>query len=199
MAVKTLEHPGSPPACAKLPVSQSYYLIAPCRPAAKGQFVGENEIGRKQTCHDLLVCCHDTGLGTFTHQLDRILPVAVPQSGLAPPYTQRRLGSGRFYDVLICQFAAALSYRTEHSDAVKIIAFAGGMGLLQDHLSQLLWHRFLGHSRSRCRSTYGSFAKWNYHGHGNLPSGHRRTISTAAMAKTNTTAHAEMAASHRFA
>ena len=39
--------------------------------------------------------CHATGLGTFTHQLDRILPVAVPQSGLAPPYTQRRLGSGR--------------------------------------------------------------------------------------------------------
>ena len=42
-----------------------------------------------------LLVCHDTGLGTFTHQLDRILPVAVPQSGLAPPYTQRRLGSGR--------------------------------------------------------------------------------------------------------
>jgi SPOR domain len=39
--------------------------------------------------------CHATGLGTFTHQLDRILPVAVPQSGLAPPYTQRRPGSGR--------------------------------------------------------------------------------------------------------
>ena len=36
-----------------------------------------------------------TGLGTFTHQLDRILPVGVPQSGLAPPYTQGRLGSGR--------------------------------------------------------------------------------------------------------
>jgi hypothetical protein len=30
-----------------------------------------------------------------TRQPDRILPVAVPQSGLTPPYTQRRLGSGR--------------------------------------------------------------------------------------------------------
>jgi hypothetical protein len=34
-------------------------------------------------------------LDTFTHQLDRVLPVAVQQSGLAPPYTQRRLGLGR--------------------------------------------------------------------------------------------------------
>jgi hypothetical protein len=30
-----------------------------------------------------------------TRPPDRILPVAVRQSGLAPPYTQRRLGSGR--------------------------------------------------------------------------------------------------------
>ena len=30
-----------------------------------------------------------------TRPPDRILPVAVPQSGLAPPCTQRRLGSGR--------------------------------------------------------------------------------------------------------
>ena len=103
--------------------------------------------------------CHDTRLGTFTHQLDRILPVAVPQSGLAPPYTRWRLGSGR---LMMCVYAnlAALSYRTEHSDAVKIIAFAGCVGLLQEHLSQLLsGPRFLGHSRSRCRSTYGQLCQ----------------------------------------
>jgi hypothetical protein len=48
-----------------------------------------------------------------------------------------------------------LSYWTEHNDTLKIGAFAGCVGLLQDHLSQLLsgsW--FLCHSGSRCRSTH---------------------------------------------
>jgi hypothetical protein len=32
---------------------------------------------------------------TVTRRLGRILPVAVPRSGLVPPYTEQRLGSGR--------------------------------------------------------------------------------------------------------
>jgi hypothetical protein len=84
---------------------------------------------------------------------------------------------GPFENVRICQFER----RTEHNDAVKISAFAGGAGLLQDHLGQLVsGPRFLCHSGSRCRSTDRQlcYVGRNYHGHGNLPSGHRRTITS---------------------
>ena len=43
-----------------------------------------------------IVAMHRTTTNVaVTRPPDRILPVAVPQSGLAPPCTQRRLGSGR--------------------------------------------------------------------------------------------------------
>ena len=43
-----------------------------------------------------IVAMHRTTTNVaVTRPPDRILPIAVPQSGLAPPCTQRRLGSGR--------------------------------------------------------------------------------------------------------
>ena len=131
-------------------------------------------------------------LDTFTHQPDRVLPVAVQQSGLAPPYTQRRLGLGRL--------------------TMSVYANLSGLELPDRAQRRCEDHRICRWrgppSRSSQPVALGSSVPWsfplslsldppplcqvgrNYHGHGNLPSGHRRTISTAAMAKTNTTAHA---------
>ena len=81
-----------------------------------------------------------------------------------------------------------MSYWTEHDNAVKIIAFAGSVCLLQDHLSQLLsGPRFLAHLVLVVARPAGSIAMWDatVMANGNLASGQRRTISRAAIAKTN--------------
>ena len=131
-------------------------------------------------------------LDTFTHQLDRVLPVAVQQSGLAPPYTQRRLGLGRLTMSVYANLSGLeLPDRAQRRcEDHRICRWRGPPSRSSQPValgSSVPWSFPL--SLSLARLT-GSFAKWNYHGHGNLPSGHRRTISTAAMAKTNTTAHA---------
>jgi hypothetical protein len=136
--------------------------------------------------------CHDTRLGAFTHQLDRILPVAVPQSGLAPPYTHRRLGSGR---LMMCVYVnlngLELPDRAQRRcEDHRICRWRGPPSRSSQPValgSSVPWS-FPALVVARLT---GSFAKWNYQGHGNLPSGHRSTISAAAIAKTNTTAHAD--------
>ena len=140
-----------------------------------------------------IVAMHRTTTNVaVTRPPDRILPVAVPQSGLAPPYTQRRLGSGRLTMYVYANLSGLeLPDRAQRRcEDHRICRWRGPPSRSSQPValgSSVPWSFPL--SLSLARLT-GSFAKWNYHGHGNLPSGHRRTISTAAMAKTNTTAHA---------
>jgi hypothetical protein len=115
-----------------------------------------------------------------TRPPDRILPIAVPQSGLAPPCTQRRLGSGRLKmyvyvnlnglelpdraqrrceDQRICRWRAPPSRSSRPIGLGSSVPLSFRLSLSLDPPAALLCGR-------------------NYHGHGDLPSGHRRMITS---------------------
>ena len=148
-----------------------------------------------------IVAMHRTTTNVaVTRPPDRILPVAVPQSGLAPPCTQRRLGSGRLKMYVYANLnGLELPDRAQRRcEDQRICRWRGPPSRSSQPValgSSVPWSFPL----SLSLDLRAALPKWNYHGHGNLPSGHRRTDQYSGNAQDYNGPRWEMAASHRFA